>query len=66
MQIVAFGLGLMVLLLLAVTGYVSTTAGQIVEQPALAITGVTLAFSVLPVVLVALSLPLIWRYPLKS
>ena len=63
----AFAIGpALVLLLLAVTGYISTTAGQVVEQPALAITGVTLAFSVLPVVLVALSLPLIWRYPLKS
>ena len=63
----AFAIGpALVLLLLAVTGYVSTTAGQVVDQPASAITGVTLAFSVLPVVLVALSLPLIWRYPLKS
>ena len=63
----AFAIGpALVLLLLAVTGYISTTAGQVVEQPALAITGVQLAFSVLPVVLVALSLPIIWRYPLKS
>lgn len=63
----AFAIGpALVLLLLAVTGYISTTAGQVVDQPASAITGVTLAFSVLPVVLVALSLPLIWRYPLKS
>ena len=63
----AFAIGpALVLLLLAVTGYVSTTAGQTIDQPASAITGVTLAFSVLPVVLVALSLPLIWRYPLKS
>lgn len=63
----AFAIGpALVLMLLAVTGYVSTTAGQVVEQPALAITGVTLAFSVLPVVLVALSLPLVWRYPLRS
>lgn len=63
----AFAIGpALVLLLLAVTGYISTTAGQAVEQPALAITGVQLAFSVLPVVLVALSLPLVWRYPLKS
>ena len=54
------------LLLLAVTGYISTTAGQVVDQPTLAITGVQLAFSVLPVVLVALSLPIIWRYPLRS
>lgn len=63
----AFAIGpALVLLLLAVTGYISTTAGQIVDQPALAITGVQLAFSVLPVVLVALSLPLVWRYPLRS
>lgn len=63
----AFAIGpALVLMLLAVTGYISTTAGQVVDQPASAITGVTLAFSVLPVVLVALSLPLIWRYPLKS
>ena len=63
----AFAIGpALVLLVLAVTGYVSSTAGQTIDQPASAITGVTLAFSVLPVVLVALSLPLIWRYPLKS
>jgi glycoside/pentoside/hexuronide:cation symporter, GPH family len=62
----AFAIGpAMVLLLLAVTGYISTTAGQTVDQPALAVTGVQLAFSVLPVVLVALSLPLVWRYPLR-
>lgn len=63
----AFAIGpALVLLLLAVTGYISTTAGQAVVQPGSAITGVTLAFSVLPVVLVALSLPLILRYPLRS
>jgi len=63
----AFAIGpALVLALLAVTGYISTTAGETVTQPALAITGVTLAFSVLPVVLVALSLPFIWRYPLRD
>jgi len=63
----AFAIGpALVLLMLAVTGYVSTTAGQVVTQPDSAITGVTLAFSVMPVVLVALSLPLIWRYPLRG
>ncbi len=63
----AFAIGpALVLLLLAVTGYISTTAGQVVTQPASAITGVTLAFSVLPAVLVALSLSLIWRYPLRG
>ena len=63
----AFAIGpALVLLVLAVTGYISTTAGQAVTQPASAITGVTIAFSVLPVLLVALSLPFIWRYPLRS
>ena len=63
----AFAIGpALVLMLLAVTGYISTTAGETVTQPALAITGVTLAFSVLPVVLVALSLPFAWRYPLQD
>ena len=63
----AFAIGpAIVLLLLAVTGYISTTAGQTVIQPASAVTGVILAFSVLPVVLVALSLPLILRYPLRE
>ena len=56
----------LVLMLLAVTGYISTTAGQTVTQPDSAILGVSLAFSVLPVVLVALSLPFAWRYPLRE
>jgi GPH family glycoside/pentoside/hexuronide:cation symporter len=56
----------LVLLLLAVTGYISSTAGQAVTQPASAITGVQVAFSVVPVVLMAISLPLIWRYPLRE
>jgi Na+/melibiose symporter-like transporter len=63
----AFAIGpALVLLLLAVTGFISTTAGQTVTQPDSAILGVTLAFSVLPVVLVALSLPFVWRYPLRD
>jgi Na+/melibiose symporter-like transporter len=63
----AFAIGpALVLMLLAVTGYVSTTAGQTVAQPDSATLGVSLAFSVLPVVLVALSLPFVWRYPLRE
>ena len=56
----------LVLMLLAVTGYISSTAALAVAQPASAITGVQLAFSVMPVLLVAISLPIIWRYPLKG
>ena len=63
----AFAIGpALVLLLLAVTGYVSSTGNAAVPQPDSAILGVHLAFSVLPVVLVALSLPLILRYPLRE
>ena len=63
----AFAVGpALVLMLLAVTGYISTTAGQVVVQPDSAIVGIAFAFSVLPVVLVALSLPFVWRYPLRD
>ena len=63
----AFAVGpALVLMMLAITGFISTTAGQTVTQPDSAILGVTLAFSVLPVVLVALSLPFVWRYPLRE
>ncbi|MFM9050246.1 MAG: MFS transporter [Actinomycetota bacterium] len=63
----AFAVGpALVLLLLAATGYISTTSGETVAQPDLAILGVHLAFSVLPAVLVALSIPLVLRYPLRE
>jgi GPH family glycoside/pentoside/hexuronide:cation symporter len=52
----------LVLLLLAVTGFISSTSGQSVVQPASAVMGVTLSFSLLPAILVALSLPLVFRY----
>jgi GPH family glycoside/pentoside/hexuronide:cation symporter len=59
----AFAIGpALVLLLLAATGFVSSTGGGSVTQPASAVTGVTLAFSLLPAILVAFSLPLILRY----
>lgn len=44
-------------LLLAVTGFVSTTAGETVIQPASAVTVITMAFALLPALLMALSLP---------
>lgn len=63
----AFAIGpALVLLVLAATGYISTTAGETVTQPDSAVTGVMLAFSVLPSILVALSLPLVLRYPLRE
>jgi Na+/melibiose symporter-like transporter len=51
---------------LAVTGFVSSTADQDVTQPASAVTGIVLAFSVLPATLAALSLPLVRRYDLSA
>jgi GPH family glycoside/pentoside/hexuronide:cation symporter len=54
-----------VLLVLALTGFVSSS-GTDVAQPDSALTGVLLAFTVLPALLVAVSLPLIARYRLEG
>lgn len=62
-EIAGFAIGpALVLMLLALSGFISSTAGQAVVQPASAVTGVTVAFSLLPATLVALSLPLVLRY----
>ncbi len=47
---------------LALTGFVSSAADERVTQPDSAITGLVLGFSVLPAVLVLLSIPLLRRY----
>jgi Na+/melibiose symporter-like transporter len=63
-ETIGFAVGpALVLLMLAVTGFVSSSGGTAV-QPASAETGVLLAFSVLPAALVAASLPLILRFRL--
>ena len=51
-----------VLLLLAATGFRSSTAGEQLAQPAAAETAIVLAFSVVPALLVALSLLVLRRY----
>lgn len=56
----------LVLSVLAVTGFVSSTANEQVTQPGSAITGVLLAFTVLPTVLTLLSLLLLRRYQLDA
>ncbi len=56
----------LVLGLLAVTGFVSSTAGEQVAQPGSAVTGVLLAFTLLPAILLLLSLPLIMKYDLTD
>jgi glycoside/pentoside/hexuronide:cation symporter, GPH family len=64
-EIGSFAIGpALVLLVLAATGYISTTAGLSVVQPASAVTGITVAFAVLPALVVALSLPLVLKYSL--
>jgi Na+/melibiose symporter-like transporter len=57
----ALGPGL-VLVVLALSGFVSSTADEQVAQPDSAITGVLLAFTAVPAVLIAISLPFILRY----
>lgn len=65
-ETVGFALGATaVSLTLAATGYVSTVAGATVEQPAAAITGIVLSFSILPAVLMAASLLTLRHYRLR-
>jgi glycoside/pentoside/hexuronide:cation symporter, GPH family len=51
---------------LAVTGYLESTGGQVVAQPEAAIAGIVMSFSVLPAALVLLSLVFLARYPLRK
>lgn len=51
---------------LALTGYVESTAGAVVQQPAAAITGIAVSFSLLPAALMLLSLVALGRYRLRE
>lgn len=53
-------------ILLSATAFIPTEAGVIVEQPESAIVGIILAFSVIPAVLMLLSLISLARYPLRK
>lgn len=53
-------------IMLALTGYIESTAGVSVEQPALAVTGIALSFSLLPAALMLLSLLTLRRYGLRE
>ena len=57
----ALGPGL-VLVVLALTGFVSSKADEQVTQPDSAITGVLMAFTAVPAILVLISIPFIHRY----
>jgi len=65
-ETVGFALGATVLsIILAITGYVSSTAGQVVTQPDAAVTGIVVSFSLAPAALIALSVATLARYPLR-
>ncbi|WP_193598180.1 MFS transporter [Microbacterium sp. YJN-G] len=58
--------GTVLTIVLAVTGYVETTAGRVVDQPDAAVTGIAVAFSILPAVLMLISLLTLSRYRLRE
>jgi Na+/melibiose symporter-like transporter len=60
----AFG-GTILSIVLAVTGFIATAGDEVVAQPGSAIVGIILAFSVIPAVLMFLSLISLARYPLR-
>ena len=65
-ETVGFALGAATLaLILAMTGYISSTADQAVTQPDAAITGIVVSFSVVPAALIILSLLTLGRYRLR-
>lgn len=65
-ETVGFALGATaVSLVLAATGYISSVAGVETVQPDAAVTGIVLSFSILPAVLMAVSLVPLARYSLR-
>ncbi len=65
-ETIGFALGATTLtVILAVTGYVSSTAGESVDQPGAAIAGIVISFSVVPAALIGLSLLTLTRYRLR-
>lgn len=66
-ETVSFAIGpALVLLILAISGYASTTSAVVVEQSGTAITGIRVATTLLPLALVALSVPLVLRWSLTG
>jgi len=51
---------------LAISGYLESVGGQVVEQPASAVAGIILSFSVVPAAIIAASLISFVRYPLRK
>ena len=53
-------------LMLQATGFISTEAGERAVQPGSALTGIVLSFSLLPALLMLLSLPTLFKYDLTE
>jgi Na+/melibiose symporter-like transporter len=53
-------------LMLQVTGFISTEAGERAVQPDSALTGIVLSFSLLPALMMLLSLPTLFKYDLTE
>ncbi|GAA3201666.1 MFS transporter [Microbacterium terregens] len=65
-ETIGFALGATALtVILALTGYVSSTAGQMVTQPDAATAGIVISFSIVPAALIGLSLLTLARYRLR-
>lgn len=61
----ALGAGVLTLVL-ALTGYLESTAGVAVEQPVSALTGIALSFSLVPALLLTVSIAVLARYRLQE
>lgn len=61
----AFG-GTILSIVLSVTGFIATAGDEVVAQPDSAVFGIVIAFSVIPAVLMFLSLISLARYPLRK
>jgi GPH family glycoside/pentoside/hexuronide:cation symporter len=53
-------------IVLSASGYIESVGGVQVAQPASAVTGIALSFSIVPAVIIALSLVTFSRYPLRK
>src|SRR5690606_34100966 len=58
--------GTVLAIVLAVTGYLETTAGRTVSQPESAVTGIAVSFSILPALLMLASLAVLTRHRLRE
>ncbi len=66
-ETLGFALGpALVLVVLALTGFVSSKADEQVTQPDSAITGVLMAFTAVPALLILISIPFIRRYGIET